>query len=109
MKPLLLFFGGAASNAHSSDFCCQIEPPIVWKESTEPAAASSQHRLPLHLVGLVAVPEAERGGEVAAEELLLLDGGEDALIDGLLVRSTGAGDLLLLQDGHRLALGLVGD
>jgi hypothetical protein len=47
-------------------------------------------------VGLVAVPEAERGGEVAAEELLLLDGGQDALIDGLLVRGTGAGDLLLL-------------
>jgi len=53
-------------------------------------------RLPLHLVGLVTVPEVERGGEVAAKELLVLDGGQDGLVDGLLVAGTGAGNLLLL-------------
>lgn len=52
--------------------------------------------LPLHFVGLVTVPEVERGGEVAAEEVLLLDGGQDGLVDGLLVAGTGAGNLLLL-------------
>lgn len=47
-------------------------------------------------MGLVAVAEAESGGEVAAKELLLLDGGQNGLVDGLLVGGTGAGDLLLL-------------
>jgi hypothetical protein len=47
-------------------------------------------------VGLVAVPEAEGAGEVAAEEGLLLDGGQDGLVDGLLVAGTSAGNLLLL-------------
>lgn len=53
-------------------------------------------RLPAHLVGLVALPEVEAGGEVAAEEWLLLDVGQESLIDGLLVCGAGAGDLLLL-------------
>lgn len=52
--------------------------------------------LPLHLVGLVTVPEAEGSGEVAAQELLLLDAAEDGLVDGLLVSGTGGGNLLLL-------------
>lgn len=47
-------------------------------------------------MGLVTAPEAESGGEVAAEEVLLLDGAEDGLIDSLLVGGTGAGNLLLL-------------
>ena len=55
-----------------------------------------RHNLPLHLVGLVTVPEVERGGEVAAEQALLLDVGEDGLVNGLLVAGTGAGNLLLL-------------
>lgn len=53
-------------------------------------------RLPLHLVGLVTVPEAESAGEVAAKEVLLLDGGQDGLVNGLLVAGAGAGNLLLL-------------
>lgn len=47
-------------------------------------------------MGLVAVAKAESGGEVAAQELLLLDGAEDGLVDGLLVSGAGAGNLLLL-------------
>lgn len=47
-------------------------------------------------MGLVTAPEVERGGEVAAEELFLLDASEDVLVDGLLVASAGAGNLLLL-------------
>lgn len=70
-----------------------MSPPQL---STEPAAEASHFCLPLHLVGLVAVSEAEGGGEVAAEELLLLDAAEDGLVDGLLVAGTGAGNLLLL-------------
>ena len=53
-------------------------------------------RLPLHRVGLVALPQAEGAGEVAGEELDLLDVGDEGLVDGLLVRGAGAGDLLLL-------------
>jgi hypothetical protein len=47
-------------------------------------------------VGLVAVSEAKGGGKVAAEEVLLLDGGQDGLVDGLLVAGASAGNLLLL-------------
>lgn len=69
-----------------------------WKNgppqlSTEPAATT---HLPLHLVGLVAVAEAEGGSEVAAEEILLLDGGKDSLVDSLLVAGASAGNNLLL-------------
>lgn len=60
--------------------------------------------LPLHLVGLVAVAEAESGGEVAAQEILLLDGGQDGLVDGLLVGGTGAGNLLLLLEQKQCTL-----
>jgi hypothetical protein len=74
-----------------------IVPPLVGNGppqlSTEPAAAT---HLPLHLVGLVAVAEAESGSEVRAEEVLLLDGGKDGLVDGLLVAGASAGDNLLL-------------
>jgi hypothetical protein len=52
--------------------------------------------LPLHLVGLVALAEAERGGEVASEHVDLLDVGEQRLVDSLLVGRPAARDLLLL-------------
>lgn len=52
--------------------------------------------LPLHLVGLVAVPEAESAGEVAAKVVLLLHAGQDGLVDGLLVAGAGASNNLLL-------------
>lgn len=47
-------------------------------------------------MGLVTVAEAEGGGEVGAQELLLLDAAEDGLVDGLLVGGTGGGNNLLL-------------
>ncbi len=53
-------------------------------------------RLPLHLVGLVALSEAERAGKVAGEHLYLLDVGNQSLVDSLLVRCSAAADLLLL-------------
>lgn len=50
-------------------------------------------------MGLVAVPEAERAGEVAAKVVLLLHAGQDGLVDGLLVAGAGASNnLLLLRD-----------
>lgn len=47
-------------------------------------------------MGLVTLSETEGGSEVRAEELLLLDGGQKRGIDGLLVSSASADDLLLL-------------
>ncbi len=58
--------------------------------------SSHHHNLPLHLVGLVTLAEAERGGEVACEHVNLLDVGQEGLVDGLLVRCPAGGDLLLL-------------
>jgi hypothetical protein len=52
--------------------------------------------LPLHQVGLVALAEAERGGEVAGEHVDLLDVRNERLVDGLLVLRPGARDRLLL-------------
>lgn len=63
---------------------------------TSAANAGSGADLPLHLVGLVALAQAEGGGEVAGKELDLLDVGEQGLVDGLLVLCSGGGDLLLL-------------
>lgn len=45
---------------------------------------------------LVACPEAEAGGKVAGEEMLLLDVGQKGLVNGLLVGGASTGDLLLL-------------
>jgi hypothetical protein len=53
--------------------------------------------LPLHLVGLVTLAQAERGGEVAGKEVDLLDRGDEGLVNGLLVSCSAAADLLLLQ------------
>lgn len=47
-------------------------------------------------MGLVALSQAEGAGEVAGEELDLLDVGDEGLVNGLLVRGAGAVDLLLL-------------
>jgi hypothetical protein len=47
-------------------------------------------------MGLVALAEAERGGEVAGEHVDLLDVREERLVDGLLVGRPAAGNLLLL-------------
>jgi hypothetical protein len=62
-----------------------------------------QRRLPgcgvhlkLHLVGLIACPQAEIAGKVAAEELLFLDCGQERLVDRLLVSCAGGGRLLFL-------------
>jgi hypothetical protein len=51
---------------------------------------------PFHLVRLVAFPEAEAGREITAEQLFLLDVGQQSLIDGLLVAGTRAGNPLFL-------------
>ena len=47
-------------------------------------------------MGLVALAQAEGAGEVAGQELDLLDVGNQGLVDSLLVGSAGAVDLLLL-------------
>lgn len=77
------------------------EPQVPRTLSFVPAAApttapSTNRDLPLHLVGLVALAEAERGGEVACEHVNLLDVGQEGLVDGLLVRCPAGGNLLLL-------------
>lgn len=59
--------------------------------------STQAHNLPLHLVGLVTLAEGERRGEVAGEELDLLDVGDEGLVDGLLVGNAAAGNLLLLH------------
>lgn len=48
-------------------------------------------------MGLVALAEAEGGGEVGGEVVDLLDVGDQGLVDGLLVSGTAAGELLLLR------------
>jgi hypothetical protein len=52
--------------------------------------------LPLHLVGLVALAEAEGGRQVAGEQVDLLDVGDQGLVNGLLVGGAAAAELLLL-------------
>lgn len=49
-----------------------------------------------HLVGPVTLPQAEVGGKVALEVVLLLDGLKNGLVDGLLVLGAAGGNLLLL-------------
>ena len=84
--------------------------PLRWNNKTSPLlippspeaipppfpSRDGEENLPLHLVGLVALAQAERAGEVAGEELDLLDVGDQSLVDGLLVRRPAAVDLLLL-------------
>jgi hypothetical protein len=52
--------------------------------------------LPRHLVRLVTLPQAEGAAEVAGQQIHLLDAGKQGLVDGLLVSSAAAVDLLLL-------------
>lgn len=47
-------------------------------------------------MGLVTLPQAEGAGEVAGQQIHLLDAGKQSLVDSLLVSSTAAVDLLLL-------------
>ena len=54
--------------------------------------------LPLHLVWPITLAQAESRGEVAGEEFLFLDGGQEGLVDSLLVGGTAGGWLLLLLD-----------
>lgn len=51
-------------------------------------------------MGLVTLSQAEGAGEVAGEHVDLLDVANQGLVDGLLVGSTAAVDLLLLQGTH---------
>lgn len=85
----------------SVPFCiapiCRSPPLWYPPQTTYRSRGRRCAHLPLHLVGLVAAPQAEGAGEVAAKEALLLDVGQDGLVDGLLVAGAGAGNLLLLQ------------
>jgi len=45
---------------------------------------------------LVTLPQAESRAQVRGEELLLLDGGDEGLVDALLVIGAAGGELLLL-------------
>jgi hypothetical protein len=75
----------------------QVPRTLSFVPASAPTTAPPTiHDLPLHLVGLVALAEAERGGEVACEHVNLLDVGQEGLVDGLLVRCPAGGDLLLL-------------
>jgi hypothetical protein len=51
-------------------------------------------------VGLVALAQAERAGEVAGQHIYLLDVGNQSLVDGLLIRRSAAANLLLLLKYH---------
>lgn len=56
-----------------------------------------QHRLlELQLVGVLAPRQTESGLQVFGQVLLLLDGGNDCFVDGLLVGSFRLRELLLL-------------
>ena len=62
-------------------------------------------------MGVLALGEAEGGGEVLGQVLRLLDGGEDGLVDLLLVRRARLGQgfpLLGLAVGEELLLGRLG-
>lgn len=53
-------------------------------------------------MGLVTLSQAEGASEVASQQVHLLDVGDQGLVDGLLVGSTAAVDLLLLW-GHKVS------
>ena len=55
--------------------------------------------LPSHLMWLITLSQGEGAGEVAGEEVHLLDVGEEGLVDCLLIVGAGAADLLLLYQG----------
>lgn len=56
-------------------------------------------------MGLVTLSQAEGAAEVAGEHVDLLNVGDQSLVDGLLVGSTAAVDLLLLFGWKRSTLG----
>ena len=67
-----------------------------------PAQDTTNAALPLHLVGLVALAQAERTCQIAGEHVNLLDVGQESLVDSLLIRRSAAADLLLLYRFHPL-------
>ena len=71
---------------------------IVSLFTTTVGAQTDGNSLPLHLVWAVTLAEREGGGEVGDEELLLLDDGEDGLVDNLLVGGAGGRWHLLLWE-----------
>ena len=82
--------------------CSAVIPPvpqIVNASSTPPTTTPvflRIHDLKFHLVWSLAVSQAEVGGKVACEHILLLDGGKDWLVNGFLVGCTGGSWLLCL-------------
>lgn len=72
---------------------CQVDFLLIISYFVE---KKRKRNLPRHLVGLVALPQAEGAGEVAGQQIHLLDAGKQSLVDSLLVSSTAAVDLLLL-------------
>lgn len=82
-------------------FRCRRTPPALIPPETNPNSPRAlrvevEADLPLHLVGLVTLAQAEGGCQVAGEVLHLLNVGQQSLVDRLLVRRSGGGNLLLL-------------
>jgi hypothetical protein len=63
---------------------------------SNPSPLAISRSLPLHLVGLVTLAQAERAREVASEQVDLLDVGNQRLVHSLLIRRSASADLLLL-------------
>ena len=95
LPPFFPFFGGC-----ERPFCLVKTSPVPPFLEFLPLGSRC---LPLHLVGLVALPEREGGGEVAGQELDLLDAGDQGLVDSLLVLHAVLADLLLLYREFTLA------
>lgn len=83
--------GSLAAPFHPS-LTATVEVAAPHSSKASPRAG----RLPHHLVGLIALAQAEGRREVAGEELDLLDASNNSLVDGLLVCGPRAADLLLL-------------
>lgn len=84
LRVLFLASTAAVCRSRLSSHALNAECPIVIR------------RLEDHLVRPVGATEAEAGTEVVGEVSLLLDGGQESLVDGLLVLDAVLGGLLLL-------------
>ena len=81
---------------------CDVDPLPVIEHDIPLRIERQLHRpadhLKFHLVRLVTRPQAEAAGQVATEERLFLDRGDEGFINGLLVLcACGRGLLLLYQ------------